>query len=97
MKSLYKNHSDMTEEEIAATERVRALLLNLGRAIMDDAETIEARKALESEGTTLAAKVTAPNEVMVVASYGRLRLPVLAATNKAAHFAALFLEYKGSE
>ena len=67
-----------TQEELDKTEVVRVPLIKLGRAIMDDQPMAEAIAELEALGVKLSATtaISSPGYVMIVAHYGRCRLPI---------------------
>ena len=92
----------LTQEESEATERIRPLLLALGRAIMDGTDATKQREAVEACGAILSAHddpsdicaFASPDEVMIVAHYGRCRLPILVRTDNPGFWAAQFTKYK---
>ena len=67
-----------TQDELDKTEAVRVPLIKLGRAIMDDQPMAEAIAELEALGVKLSATtaISSPGYVMIVAHYGRCRLPI---------------------
>ena len=67
-----------TQDELDKTEAVRVPLIELGKAIMHDQPTTEAIAALGALGVKLSATTakSSPGYAMIVAHYGRCRLPI---------------------
>ena len=90
-----------TTDEMKMTEQVREHLCRLGRAITANEDIADAREALELMGVNLSAtdspsdftSFACPGEVMVVAHYGRCRLPMLARADSPGVWAAKFQRY----
>lgn len=85
-----------TQDELDKTEVVRVSLIKLGRAIMDGQPMTEAIAALEALGVKLSATAdkSTPGYVMIVAHYGRCRLPIEAMTGDPEGVASKFPRYE---
>lgn len=90
------NDLAITQDELDKTEAVRVPLIELGRAIMYDKPMTEAIAALEALGVKLSATTAkiSPGYVMIVAHYGRCRLPIMAMISDPEGAASKFPQYE---